>query len=552
MNDLTRYNRFSKPRKKEAKTLPSTREVWVYTRVSSAGQKDNFSLEYQKEAAQEFAAENGYKITEYFGNLYESASKDMTRKEFQSLINRVRKSRKKPFGILVYVISRFSRSGGSAVGIVDNLVEELRVHLIEVNTGLDTTSHVGKQAILRKLLDANDENYNRKQHTIPGMKKFVKSGQNFGVAPIGYDHFGPRVTDPLKRDIVQRIVVNEEGLELRKAWNWKLEGLSDAEITRKLSALGISITKQKISRMWRNAFYCGIQTNSFLDGKPIKGNWEPLVSEADFLAVQRILDGNNQGYTIERNNGGRPLIGTLLCPECGKKLTGYVVKRKGLHYYNCPRCKGININAKSSHKMNTKGAHQMFMELLESYRLDEQYIQPFMLQLKKTFSSMNREALENRAVCSKRMKKLEEELNTLDERFAFGRFDDDALYHRLRTKKQEEIDQVKEQMADTDVEISNLDFYIKKSIEISQNIHNYWQLGTLEEKRKLQKLVFPEGIVIDTKNRVYLTSKVNSLFLAKSQFQRDSEGGNKKLPTDSDEESSLVAGVGLEPTTFGL
>ena len=53
----------------------------------------------------------------------------------------------------------------------------------------------------------------------------------------------------------------------------------------------------------------------------------------------------------------------------------------------------------------------------------------------------------------------------------------------------------------------------------------YGQLGTLEEKRKLQKMVFPEGIVIDTKNRVYLTSKVNSLFLAKSQFQRDSEGG---------------------------
>lgn len=79
-------------------------------------------------------------------------------------------------------------------------------------------------------------------------------------------------------------------------------------------------------------------------------------------------------------------------------------------------------------------------------------------------------------------------------------------------------------MAYSDVEISNLDSNIEKSLEISQNIHNYWQLGSLQEKRKLQKLVFPEGIVIDTKNRVYLTSKVNSLFLAKSQFQRDSEG----------------------------
>ena len=476
----------------------------------------------------------------------------MTRKEFQTLLNRVKKSRKKPFGILVYVISRFSRSGGGAVGIVDNLVEELRVHLIEVNSGLDTTSHMGKQAIYKKLLDANDENYNRKQHTIPGMKKFVKSGQNFGVAPVGYDHYGPRVVDPLKRDIVQRIEVNKDGIEFRKAWKWKLEGLSDVEIIRRLGALGVTITKQKICRMWRNAFYCGIQNNAFLDGKPIKGNWEPLISEEVFWSVQRILDGNHHGYSIEKNSEGRPLIGTLLCPDCGKKLTGYEVKKKGLHYYNCPRCKGISINAKTSQKMNTKGAHQMFIELLESYRLDEQLIRPFILQLNKTFAGMNEEAIENRAVISKRIMKLESELDTLDERFAFGVFNDEALYQRLRQKKQGEIDQSKEQFQDSELEISNLEFYIEKSLEISQNIHNFWQLGDLDDKRKIQKLVFPEGIKVDTKNRIYLTSKVNSLFLAKSQFIRDTEGINKKLPTVSDEESSLVAGVGLEPTTFGL
>ena len=63
-------------------------------------------------------------------------------------------------------------------------------------------------------------------------------------------------------------------------------------------------------------------------------------------------------------------------------------------------------------------------------------------------------------------------------------------------------------------------------------------------------MVFPKGIVVDTTNRTYLTSKVNSLFLAKSQFKRDVEGTNKKLPIKSDEESFVVAGVvllGLQP-----
>ena len=93
---------------------------------------------------------------------------------------------------------------------------------------------------------------------------------------------------------------------------------------------------------------------------------------------------------------------------------------------------------------------------------------------------------------------------------------------------------------------------LELTTNISKKIHKYWQLGSLDEKRKIQKMVFPEGIVINTKKRRYLTLKVNSLFLAKSQFIRTSGGANKKLPIKSDEESSLVAGARFELTTFGL
>jgi len=163
---------------------------------------------------------------------------------------------------------------------------------------------------------------------------------------------------------------------------------------------------------------------------------------------------------------------------------------------------------------------------------------------------MKQEAFEQRGAQTKKLKVLEEELDTLDERYAFGKFDDEAQYNRLREKKQAEIDQIREQLLDSDSEISNLELYIRRAIEISQNIHNYWQLGSLEDKRKIQKLVFPKGIVVDTTNRTYLTLKVNSLFLAKSQFQRVSGGTNKKLPTKNGEESYLVAGAGLKMLHF--
>jgi site-specific DNA recombinase len=551
MTNLVDYNRFTKSRKKEQK-LSTSREVWIYTRVSSKNQKDNYSLEYQKEESEKFAQEHGYQITKRFGNEYESASSDFTRKEFQELITTVKKSNKKPFGILVYVISRFSRTGGNAVSIVNDLVERLGVHLIEVNSGIDTTTDEGKLNIYSRLIEANRENQTRLKFTIPGMKKFVQSGQYLGKVPIGYDHYGPRVVDPSKRDIKQKIVINDTGIKLRKAWEWKLQGLDDVEIIRKLESLGVKVTKQNISSMWRRAFYCGIQTNGLLEGRPLKGKWDPLVSEEVFWRVQDILDGNHHDYQIERDNDSRPLVGTVLCPICGKKLTGYEVKKKKLHYYKCQRCPGISINSTSSIKMKTKGAHDMFIELLESFNVDERFIKPFILQLKKTFQSMQAQTFEEKNEYEKKIKVLELDMDTLDERFAYGIFSDKTLYDKLRNKKQSEINQIREKLTGTEIEISNLDYYIEKSIEISQNVHKYWQLGSLEIKRKIQKMIFPEGIVIDTINRTYLTTNVNSLFLAKSQFMRSSEGIKEKLPIKNDEESSLVAEGGFEPPTFGL
>ena len=544
MTNLVEYNRFTKSRKKERK-LPISREVWVYTRVSSKNQKDNYSLEYQREESEKFATEKGYQITKYFGNENESASSDITRKEFQILITAVKKSNKKPFGILVYVISRFSRTGGNAVSIVNDLVERLGVHLIEVNSGIDTTTDEGKLNIYSRLIEARRENQTRLKFTVPGMRKFVQSGHYLGKVPIGYDHYGPRVVDMSKRRISQEIVINEDGIKLRKAWQWKLNGLDDVEIIRKLREVGVRITKQNISSMWRRAFYCGILTNAFLEGKPLKGKWEPIVSEEVFWGVQQILDGNHQDYQIERNNDSRPLVGTIFCPLCGKKLTGYEVKKKKLHYYKCQKCKGVSINSTSSFKMKTKGAHEMFIDLLESYNMDEKFIQPFMSELRNTFQNMKAQTFEARKGYEKIVKELDHELETLDERYAYGKFDDDALYNRLRLKKQKEINQIKEQLEGTDYEISNLDYFIAKSIEISQNIHKLWQLGSLDVKKKIQKMVFPEGIVVDTTNRTYLTSNVNSLFLAKSQFMRSSEGIKEKLPIKNDEESVVVSRAGL-------
>ena len=57
--------------------------------------------------------------------------------------------------------------------------------------------------------------------------------------------------------------------------------------------------------------------------------------------------------------------------------------------------------------------------------------------------------------------------------------------------------------------ISNLNVKLDKCTDFVRNISEIWGSGTLVQK---QKLMFPEGIMIDPVSRQYRTNKIQSLF----------------------------------------
>jgi len=170
-----------------------TKNVLIYTRVSSKNQaENNDSLNLQKNNIERFCKEKGYNIIDVFGGTYESAKGDYSREEFSKLINYIKKQRTKPFGVVVNTINRFSRSGASSIGILNELVENQKVHLIEVSSGMDTSTQRGYIYITEKLLDSRKENLVKQETIIPSMVGFLSKGFVFGKSPIGYDQ---RTTD---------------------------------------------------------------------------------------------------------------------------------------------------------------------------------------------------------------------------------------------------------------------------------------------------------------------------------------------------------------------
>ena len=528
--------------------------VWVYTRVSSKQQYDsNHSLENQITSAKKLALKRNYKITNEFGNTYESAKNDFTRKEFMKLISEVQQSRQKPYAIMIFKMSRFSRSGGSAIGLVNDLVRNQGVHLIEVSTELDTTTEEGEIQIQYSLIHARKENVERLTHTLPGLKHFVKSGNWLGRAPRGYDHYGPKVKNPkfVKGD--QELKINNEGNLLKMAWEWKLQNIPDFLIRQKLSIRGLKITKQTISAMWRNPFYCGIHKNKFLEGDIIEGNWNGLISKESFKMINDRFDAEPKNeyksYTAQMD---RPLQNQLYCGCCSSKMTGYKAKGKW-DYYKCRNtmCKSKDMNANSSKKSIKEGIHNIFQNLLTNFKLKEELEDVFKEQMKLTINGQSSKVYEDQTILSRRLKELKNKKETLESRFAFGEIDKE-LYNRFNDTLATEVVEIEGKLEDFQIKISNLDKKVSELIEFSKNISKIWVSGEYETKLSVQKLLFPRGIVINPEDRTYRTSNLNPIFGLIHSFTVGNDDVNKKRTSSNTDPSCVVAGTGLEPVTFGL
>ena len=114
------------------------------------------------------------------------------------------------------------------------------------------------------------------------------------------------------------------------------------------------------------------------------------------------------------------------------------------------------------------------------------------------------------------------------------------------------ISSLNEKIQKSEPKISNLDKYVEISSEVASNISKYWGSEDLDTKKRIQELVFSDGLLLDMKNRIYLTNKVNSVFGLIPELSSVSEDINEKRQPNIQLPSSIVAGVRLELTTFGL
>ncbi|HJV19799.1 MAG TPA: recombinase family protein [Sediminibacterium sp.] len=344
----------------------------VYTRVSSKEQaQNNLSLDFQLKHIQQYASRNGFTIIEQFGGTFESAKTD-GRKEFQRMLSFVENHTDKVSHILVYTVDRFSRSGGAAIQLAEELRRKYGVSVLAVTQPTDDSNPSGVFQQNIQLLFSEFDNQLRRQRTMAGMKEKFERGIWCIRPPFGYSI--------LRENGVKSIVLNKQGQLLKQAFVWKASGMKNQEILEKLNQAGLYLYKQKLSAIFKNPFYAGMVATKMLDGRVVEGTHEKLISPDLFLKIHQLKNGTRRHYEIiqREDNRDMSLKVFMRCGDCGEPFTGYRVKgkEKCYAYYKCrgENCRGnfpvMNIN-------------DSFLALLQRIVIKEKYIADLQQILKR-------------------------------------------------------------------------------------------------------------------------------------------------------------------------
>jgi site-specific DNA recombinase len=532
MSTISSFARFGKRNGTVTRNVEVKTAV-VYTRVSSKEQADkNLSLDFQRKVIEEYAKRNSYEIAEYFGGTYESAKSD-GRKEFQRMLDFIKRNRNKVSHILVYTLDRFSRTGGGAIKIAEELREKYGVTVFAVTQPADTSNPSGVLQQSIHFIFSQYDNQLRKQRAVAGMKEKFSKGIWVTRQPMGYDI--------VKTNGERKIVVNAVGKKLRKAFIWKSEGMKNEQIIERLNTMGVAMYKQQLTKVFKNPFYCGLVCHGILDGKVVEGTHEKLISQEIFLKVNKIHE-QSSGYGVphKKEQNQLPLKVFIKCGECGEPFTGYVVKAKGLWYYKCRKI-GCKCN-KSAKEM-----HSLFGELLSRYSLEERLKAPLMERAELKWYQVNKDNIEREAAYRKQLVELDEKIENVEEGYFVTKEMGKETFDKFYPRYVKERDEIADKLADLTGSISNGMAAIEKAIDISIELNTVWVSSGIGKKEKLQKLLFPHGIVYDRSKGEFRTDRVNSVFELIAELVKDVEDTNKGQTAVKDRLSLSAERQGFEP-----
>jgi hypothetical protein len=315
-----------------------------------------------------------------------------------------------------------------------------------------------------------------------------------------------------------------------------------------------------IARIISNPFYCGYLTHSLIPGEIIQGSHPALVSVAAFLAANKTVATEPRRNIAKRFKIDALPLKTFAKAETapdsgpyagnrantgafgrGRELTGYV--KKGLFYYKS-RGKQSPVNVNAVH------LNGLFTGLLRNYEYDRKYTSRLKAEISRFVTEEMKELLLDQTQKKKQLTELNNKIEKLEERFINSELTKD-LFEKYKFKYEVEKVELTEKLKNH-FESSNLEMIIEKIMATAENLSDRWVSSDYDEKRKLQSVIFPEGILYNKQKDTVRTLRVNTLFAPIPLLISFFEGKKKSNPLKKTSNSRLVVPTGPQNSSGTL
>ena len=510
------------------------KNVVLYIRVSTDEQKEKgYSLPAQEKKLSDYCKQKGYNILETFSEDF-SAWKGFDRPAYNELKKYVTKNRKDVDAVFVTQWSRFSRDTPASY----REIEELKNLGIEVNAIEQYVDHSIPENLYMLgfyLVAPQVENDRLSLRTKDGMKQALRQGRWLWKAPYGfYNEKISKLIMPTERESkgVQFI------FQTFQTGNYTME-----EVRRMAIDAGYPLQKQSFINLLTNPIYAGLITEKDNKGNIVamhKGIHQALISEETFNEVQLIISGKKKPYQGKTRNDAFPLKGFIICPDCGKLMTGSTSKGNGglYSYYHCQRKYGCN----KSYKADL--ANDTFKKELEQFNVRKEVQELYNMILRDVFNTSDIERDAKRKSLETSIKYVKEQIGVLDERFASGSLPIER-YNRLSQNLEDRENELVMEHATLGKASADYEKYIATTQVLLSDVSGFYSRASLMGKQKLIGSIYPEKLTFDGEK--YRTEKINQVF---SLLLNVDKAYKRKQPDQKVELSRVAPKAGLEPATL--
>ena len=499
----------------------------IYCRVSTKEQTKNLSLETQRKVCTEYCRRSDYGIAEIFVEKGESA-KTADRTELKKLLAYCRENKGLVQVVVVYNLSRFARDRYDHATL-RMLLHKLGVTLRSATEAIDDSS-TGK--LMEGVLSAfaQFDNDTRSDRTRDGMKAALEAGRWPFRPPLGYlrdPSSGARSTIVQDPEVASLVAMAFE--------DYATGRYSKLEVLKRVTAKGLRmsngrpLSKQTLDKILKNEIYAGWVVSKKWGRH--EGNHVALITDKTFARVQALVSGRkNAGIRHIRDNADFPLRRFVRCAKCGKPFTGSWSTGRSKKYpnYRCQsHCKGTNIRKKK--------LEMLFVQYLKRIAPKKEYVSLFRALVLSTWEDKKKSSIDEGKELAKRIAKLKERRNRLEDTFLFERSIDKDTYHRQHDKLRQDIALAELALHDAKLEKLDVEGLLAYAESILLNPGQLWIDAPFSQRQRLQTAIFPNGVTFADEE--FGTTEMCLLFRLMSKSEDDND--------------ALVRLKGLEPPTPG-